>query len=118
MVVASIKMVATITERLATIIVIALLLPPANHQPRRNRRLKLITPATPARGVADTESSMVRNAMGVRQVTNARFISGSQPAANDPSIDPVLTFILRYTQPVALIGMAFALTAIAWALSL
>lgn len=39
-------------------------------------------------------------------------------AANDPSIDPVLTFVLRYTRPVALIGMVFALTAIAWALSL
>jgi hypothetical protein len=41
-----------------------------------------------------------------------------QPAANDPSIDPVLTLILRYTRPVALIGMAFALIAIGWALSL
>jgi hypothetical protein len=41
-----------------------------------------------------------------------------QPAANDPSIDPVLTLVLRYTRPVALIGMAFALSAIAWALSL
>jgi len=41
-----------------------------------------------------------------------------QPAANDPSIDPVLTLILRYTRPVALIGMVFALTAIVWALSL
>ena len=41
-----------------------------------------------------------------------------QPAANDPSIDPVLTLILRYIRPVALIGMAFALSAIAWALSL
>jgi hypothetical protein len=39
-------------------------------------------------------------------------------AANDPSIDPVLTLILRYIRPVALIGMVFALTAIAWALSL
>jgi hypothetical protein len=42
----------------------------------------------------------------------------THPAANDPSIDPVLTFVLRYTRPVALIGMVFALTAIAWALSL
>jgi hypothetical protein len=41
-----------------------------------------------------------------------------QPAANDPSIDPVLTLVLRYIPPVALIGMAFALSAIAWALSL
>ena len=40
-----------------------------------------------------------------------------QPAANAPSIDPVLTFVLRYPQPVALIGMAFALTAIVWTLS-
>ena len=61
---------------------------------------------------------MVRNAMGVRQVTNARFFSGTQPAANDPSIDPVLTFVLRYIRPVALIGVVFALTAIVWALSL
>jgi endonuclease YncB( thermonuclease family) len=53
--------------------------------------------------------------MGVRQVTNARFISASQPAANDPSIDPVLTLVLRYTRPVALLGIAVALTAIAWA---
>jgi hypothetical protein len=41
-----------------------------------------------------------------------------QPAANDPSIDPVLTFILRYTRPVALIGMAFALVSIGWVLSI
>jgi hypothetical protein len=40
------------------------------------------------------------------------------PAANDPSIDPVLTLILRYTRPVALIGMAFALSAVAWAISI
>jgi hypothetical protein len=39
-------------------------------------------------------------------------------AANDPSIDPVLTVILRYIRPIALIGIVFALTAIAWALSL
>jgi hypothetical protein len=42
----------------------------------------------------------------------------TQSSANDPSIDPVLPLILRYTRPVALIGMAFALSAIAWALSL
>ncbi len=42
----------------------------------------------------------------------------SKPAANDPSIDPVLTLILRYIWPVALIGMVFALSAISWALSL
>jgi hypothetical protein len=41
-----------------------------------------------------------------------------RPAANDSSIDPVLTFILRYIRPVALIGMSVALSAIAWALSL
>ncbi len=41
-----------------------------------------------------------------------------QPAGNDFSIDPVLTFILRYTRPVALVGMAFALGFIAWTLSL
>jgi hypothetical protein len=41
-----------------------------------------------------------------------------QPAANDPSIDPVLTLVLRYIRPLALIGMVFAVTAIAWALSL
>jgi hypothetical protein len=45
-------------------------------------------------------------------------IRHTQPAANDPSIAPVLTLILRYTLPVALIGIAFALSAIAWALSL
>jgi hypothetical protein len=38
--------------------------------------------------------------------------------ANDPSFDPVLTLILRYTRPVALSGMAFTLVAIGWALSL
>lgn len=48
----------------------------------------------------------------------SRSIRRIRPAANDPSIDPVLTFVLRYTRPVALIGMAGALAAIAWALSL
>jgi len=47
-----------------------------------------------------------------------RSIRHTQSAANDPSIDPVLTFVLRYTRPVALIGIVFALSAIAWALSL
>ncbi len=49
---------------------------------------------------------------------SSESIRHTQPAANDPSIDPVLTLILRYTKPVALIGIAFALSAIAWALSL
>lgn len=39
-------------------------------------------------------------------------------AANDPDFDPVLVLIMRYTRPVALIALAFALSAIAWALSL
>ena len=43
--------------------------------------------------------------------------NGTRPA-NDPSFDPVLSFILRYTRPVALVAMAFALVAIGWALSL
>lgn len=38
--------------------------------------------------------------------------------ANDPSFDPVLTLILRYTRTVALSGMAFTLVTIGWALSL
>ncbi len=46
--------------------------------------------------------------------------NGSQRVepANDPSFDPVLTFILRYTRPFALLAMAVALVAIGWALSL
>ncbi len=42
----------------------------------------------------------------------------NKPAANDPSIDPVLTFVLRFTRPVALLGAAVSLAAIGWALSL
>ncbi len=44
--------------------------------------------------------------------------SRSMKPANDPSFDPVLTFILRYTRRFALLGMAFALAGIGWALSL
>jgi hypothetical protein len=47
-----------------------------------------------------------------------RSLAHLRMAANDPSIDPALSFVLRYTRPVALVGMVFALTAIAWALSL
>ena len=39
-------------------------------------------------------------------------------AANDPSMDPVITFSIRYLRPIALAGMVFAIGFIAWALSL
>jgi hypothetical protein len=39
-------------------------------------------------------------------------------AANDPSMDPVITFAIRYLRPIALAGAAFAIGLIAWALSL
>jgi hypothetical protein len=39
-------------------------------------------------------------------------------AANDPSDDPTITVIMRYTLPMALIGIVAALAFIAWALSL
>ncbi len=39
-------------------------------------------------------------------------------AANDPDIDPVLSAILRYTMPVALVGIVFTLVVLGWALSL
>lgn len=38
--------------------------------------------------------------------------------ANDPSFDPVLALILRFSPFVALSGMVVALVAIGWALSL
>ena len=41
-----------------------------------------------------------------------------QRAANDPSDDPTITAIMRYTLPMALIGIVAALAFIAWALSL
>ncbi len=38
--------------------------------------------------------------------------------ANDPSMDPVITFALKYLRPIALAGMVFAIGFIAWGLSL
>lgn len=45
-------------------------------------------------------------------------MSPDNHAANDPDIDPVLTAILRYTTPVALVGIVFTLVVLGWALSL
>jgi hypothetical protein len=39
-------------------------------------------------------------------------------AANDPSMDPVITFALRYLRPIALAGAVFAIGLIALGLSL
>ena len=38
-------------------------------------------------------------------------------AANDPDIDSVLATILRFTTPVALVGIVLTLLVIVWALS-
>ena len=39
-------------------------------------------------------------------------------AANDPSTDPIVTFAMRYTLPVALVGIIALLGFAAWLLSL
>ena len=39
-------------------------------------------------------------------------------AANDPDFDPLFTAVLRYTTPVALIGIVFTLIVIGWVLTL
>jgi hypothetical protein len=39
-------------------------------------------------------------------------------ASNDPSMDPVITFALRYLRPFALAGLVFAIGFIGWGLSL
>ena len=41
-----------------------------------------------------------------------------KPAANDPSMDPVVTFAIRYLRAIALAGMVFAIGFIAWGLNL
>jgi len=38
-------------------------------------------------------------------------------AANDPSTDPTITFAMRYTLPVALVGIVALLAFVAWLLS-
>ena len=56
-----------------------------------------------------------------QNITRKRLLySGGtmKPAANDPSMDPVITFAIRYLRPIALAGMVFAIGFIAWALSL
>lgn len=41
-----------------------------------------------------------------------------KPAANDPSMDPVITFAIRYLRPIALAGAVFAIGFIWWGLTL
>ena len=38
-------------------------------------------------------------------------------AANDPSTDPTITFAMRYTLPVALVGIVALVAFVAWLLS-
>ena len=39
-------------------------------------------------------------------------------ASNDPNVDPIETRVLRYTLPIAMVGIAAALTFIGWLLTL
>jgi hypothetical protein len=41
-----------------------------------------------------------------------------KPAANDPSMDPIITFAIRYLRPIAVASVVFAIGFIAWVLSL
>ncbi len=46
------------------------------------------------------------------------MINQSQPAANDPDVDPVLTFARRHLVPLAVVGGAVTLSFMAGILSL
>ena len=55
-----------------------------------------------------------------QNITRKRLLysGGTMKPANDPSMDPVITFAIRYLRPIALTGMVLAIAMLAWVLSL